>query len=210
MQACLPSIACLHCTEPLDPRPALQVTPLPRQRPVVVAARFGPLGCAPLLLPTLGTPPGSSASALAAAGEAPAPAPSGLGARKAAAPGRSRFAAAVAAERENEEEPASPASRSSSVASLAKGASGSSLPLCARASSFTSFGGGSSGNLQLAERAHSFTSFAGSSGNLRSPSGGLGSRPASFSKLGAAEGGEAAGGSPRRPLAERLSRLRLL
>ena len=207
--------------------PGVKVTPLPRQRPVVVAPRTGPLGRpTPFLLPSLGTPGGGNA---ATAGEAQPSAPGGL-ARKGAAPGRSRFAAAAAAERENDGAAAlhqsvdsglaalgSPlgvqAGRSSSLTSLAKDASSGSLQLAARASSFTSFGGGSTGNLQLAARASSFTSFGGGSCNLIG--GGMGSRPASFSKL-ASEGleqqqaPECNGESPQRPLSEQLHRLRLV
>ena len=206
--------------------PGVQVTPLPRQRPVVVPPpRFGPLARPPFSLPQLSTPGGSSAAAAAAAEAAPQP--SGGLLRRVAAAGRSRFAAAaendeaaaVAALRESSESagaaalgsPGLPQARSTSLTSLLARREGSSgeLAVCGRAASFSSFRSPSGGNLslQVAARASSFTSFGGSSSNLSNIMG-PGSRPGSSKQLDGLE--EAAqAGSPGAAAGEQLRRLRL-
>lgn len=194
--------------------PGVQVTPLPRQRPVV-QPRVGPLGHSPFM--HLSTPGGASAPpAAAAAAEAaanvPAAQPAAAPPRKSAAPGRSRFAAAVendeaaaiaalraSVERSALSSPGAPQARSTSFTTLAKReGSSSSLHVAARAASFTSFAGGSSGNLQLAARAASFTSFGGSRSNLSNIAG-MASRQPSKALLDAAAeeaAGNGAAGAP--------------
>ena len=206
--------------------PGVQVTPLPRQRPVVVPPpRFGPLGRGAFSLPQLSTP-GASSAAAAAAGEA-APQPAGGPLRRAAAAGRSRFAAAaendeataVAVLRQSTEAMAasglsSPGllqARSGSVASLVaarqEGSSGD-LAVCARAASFSSFRSPSGGNLslQVAARASSFTSFGGSSSNLSNI---MGSRPSSSKQLEGLDEVTGMSGSGEDAAGDQLRRLHL-
>lgn len=188
--------------------PGVQITPLPRQRPVVVLPpRFGPLGRGPFSLPPPATP-GASSAAAAAAGEA-VPQPAGGQLRRSAAAGRSRFAAAA----ENDETTAAAVLRQSSESMAAAGlgspgplqarsgsvpsfvaqqeGSSGDLVACGRAASFSSLRSPSGGSLslQVAARASSFTSFGGSSSNLSNI---MSSRPGSSKQL---DGLEEVGGS---------------